>query len=64
MKARAVALAVIALIASTSTPSMAHFNDGPDFDHDRIVVTEAGAVRGTVNPTTVAFLGIPYRSNH
>jgi para-nitrobenzyl esterase len=60
MNVRSMALAVIALTTSMSTASVAHSYDGPEFNGAPVVVTEAGPVRGTVNPITAAFLGIPY----
>src|SRR4051794_12614256 len=53
-------LAVIALIASMSTAAVAYSEQLDSSNGSRVVVTQAGPVLGAVNPTTVAFLGIPY----
>src|SRR5438270_4705100 len=61
MNLRSTAVALIALGASVSTPSLAHPSDASEFNDARVVVTEAGPIRGvTLNPTTAAFQGIPY----
>lgn len=54
------ALAMITVTATTPTTSIAYSADSQSFRHADLVVTDSGSVRGTVDGTMRAFLGIPY----